>query len=193
MKSAGCWRVRIGIETGSKKLMQDLRKPVNLDEVPEIFSLLRKYKLRYSPSIILGLPNSNINDVYATLDLIKRIKTDPAHCTISMSTFLYPGTDYFENFKKENIDFKWENTSEKYKKRPCIMDIYGNYLFPITTFPSEIFKWKCHLLYISYTFSGHPFNSLKRLFSLICIFWQNLLKNCFGYLIYTKMKDVRSF
>ena len=87
-----------------------------------------------------------------------------------MHTFLFPGTAYFEDFKKQNFDFEWEDTPEKYKKQPCVLDIYGNYLFPITPLPKEMPGWKCHLLYIKATFPGHPISSIKRLFSLIILF-----------------------
>jgi len=170
MKNSGCWRVRIGIETGSKRLMHDLRKPVVLNKVPELFSTLRKYKLKYSPSFILGLPGSNIDDIHETLNLIKRIKTDPSSCTISMSTFLFPGTEYFEDFKRKNPDFTWENTMEKFKYKPCVLDIYGNYLFPINSLPNQISGWKCHLLYMKATFKNHPLNTIKRLLSLARLF-----------------------
>jgi radical SAM superfamily enzyme YgiQ (UPF0313 family) len=175
MKSAGCWRVRIGIETGSKRLMRDLRKPVNLNKVPAVFNILRKYRLKYSPSFILGLPGSNTNDIYETLKLIKEIKTDPSSCTISMSTFLFPGTDYFEDFRKHNNDFNWEGTPEKYKRQPCVLDIYGNYLFPIATLPKEISNWKCHLLYVKATFPSHPIYSIRRLISLIILAFRKFL------------------
>jgi len=166
MKDAGCWRVRIGIETGSKGLMRALKKPINLDQVPEKFALMRKYKLKYSPSFILGLPGSSAGDVYDTLNLIRRIKTDPASCTISMSTFLFPGTDYFEDFKEKNPDFRWQNTPEKYKGNGSFLDIRGNVLFPVTGLPKDMPNWKCHLLYVKSTLASHPLSSTKRMLGL---------------------------
>lgn len=175
MKASGCWRVRIGIETGSEKLMRDLCKPVDLSKVPEVFQLLRKYRLKYSPSFILGLPGSHPRDIYATLDLIKKIKTDPSSCTISMSTFLFPGTVYFEDFKRRNPDFTWEATPERYRKLPCVLDTQGNYLFPIVSLPKGMPRWECHLLYIQATFSSYPLASLRRLFYLIGLFIRRLM------------------
>ena len=177
MKSSGCWRVRIGVETGSKKLMKDLHKPVNLSNIPDLFNILRRNKLKYSPSFILGLPGSDINDIYETLNLIKQIKTDPSNCSIFMCTFLYPGTEYFKDFKEQNPDFTWENTPEKFKNQPCVLDIYGNYLFPIVHLPKEMPGWKCHLLYIKATFKGHPINSTKRFFSLFILLVRKFIRH----------------
>jgi len=175
MKNSGCWRVRIGLETGSARLMRDLKKPVDLNKVTDLFRMFRKYKLKYSPSIIFGLPGSEVKDIYDTLKLLKNIKADPSSCTISMSTFLFPGTEYFEDFKKENSDFTWEGTRRKYKNTACIKDRYGNYLFPTVGLPKNMPNWKCHLLYIKSTFLNHPVNTSKRLFSLLGIFLWRIL------------------
>lgn len=161
MADSNCSRVRIGIESGSKRLIKDTKKYIDIDKAPAVFSMLRRYKINYSPSFILGLPGSALEDVYASLDLIRKIRVDPFSCTLSFDTFLFPGTEYFEEFKKKNPDFSWEGTPRKFRDGNCIIDRCDNYILPKVSLPRGMSAWKCQLLFIKSTFRAHPINTAK--------------------------------
>jgi radical SAM superfamily enzyme YgiQ (UPF0313 family) len=138
MKQAHCYRVRIGIESGSARLQREMHKGVNLARAPEIYALMRRYGVRYSSSFILGLPGATADDVKATVDFARAIRTDPLSSTISFVTYLYPGTPYFEEYRRENPDFLWERVPRRFYAMPHAEDSRGNYLYPCAEMPDGV-------------------------------------------------------
>lgn len=86
LASSGCHEVRIGVETGSERLRNELlNKKISNKSLITAFSLLRKYKVRSLAFLMMGIPQESWSTYYDTVMLI--IKLQP---TLIRMTYLYP-------------------------------------------------------------------------------------------------------
>jgi len=64
-----CFIVRIGLETGNENFRKDvLNKPITNEEYNKAINLFKKYKIKYSMAIMLGLPGESLDYAFETLD-----------------------------------------------------------------------------------------------------------------------------
>lgn len=107
MSKANCDVIAVGVESGSQKILNDIRKGITVDKVRKVFEWGKKYGLKRRAYFMLGMPNEDLEDVWMTVKLIKEIDPD-----IMGMTFLapYPGTDMYNEVKDKNID--WSKVDE---------------------------------------------------------------------------------
>jgi radical SAM superfamily enzyme YgiQ (UPF0313 family) len=149
MKRAGVYRVCLGIESGNQRVVDDIRKGLNLSDVKGFIKLLDKYRIDYWGYFMLGLPQDTWRTMMDTVNfaLVNRIKPH-FHKTIAV-----PGTKLYDLVKHRLIGtISSKNTS--YSAGTATFEMY----------PSQ----RKHLQralregYIRYYFS---LNGLKQLFS----------------------------
>ena len=69
-----CFIVRIGLETGNERFRKEvLNKPIPNKQYIKAINLFRKYKIRYSMSVMLGLPGETLKYSFETLDLANKL------------------------------------------------------------------------------------------------------------------------
>lgn len=73
MSQAGCMNIFLGVETGSPRMQRILRKNLNLDEVCQRASEIRKADILTTVSLIYGLPDETVDDLHETLALAERL------------------------------------------------------------------------------------------------------------------------
>ena len=56
MRRAGCRLICYGIETGSQRLMDILKKKIDLDKVPGAVKMTRKAGIKTRGTFVLGIP-----------------------------------------------------------------------------------------------------------------------------------------
>jgi anaerobic magnesium-protoporphyrin IX monomethyl ester cyclase len=101
MKKCGMVGVSIGIESGSKHMLEKLNKKIPLDNANNIFAQLRNLDLAISCSFIIGYPGENEDYLDETLKFINQ--------TCEKNTFQvfyytpYPGTVGYEECKQKRI------------------------------------------------------------------------------------------
>jgi radical SAM superfamily enzyme YgiQ (UPF0313 family) len=101
LKRAGCKRVYVGIESGSQKVIDYLKRGYNLEAVMGNLDEVRKSGLEMVGWFIVGSPVEDREDFEASLALARRLKLD----FIAVSTLApYPGTELFER-ERDNIEF----------------------------------------------------------------------------------------
>ncbi len=111
MKKAGLNHIRVGIESGSDKILKDTKKGMSVESYRSGAQLIRKHKIYWSAYFMLGLPSETREDILATIDLMKEIQPD--YCTVSIFT-PYPGTEIFEDLLKDglvSVDMDWSKFS----------------------------------------------------------------------------------
>lgn len=111
MKKAGLNHIRVGIESGSDKILRDTKKRLTVEDYKKGASLIRKHKIYWSAYFMLGLPTENREDIIATVNLMKEIQPD--YCTVSIFT-PYPGTQIFAELLKEgqvSLEMNWSKFS----------------------------------------------------------------------------------
>jgi len=110
MKKAGCVRIRFGVESGSQKVLDNLRKGIKVEQIIQTFNLTNKYGILTHAYFMFGNPGENNKTINESFKLLKKIKPDSIQSSILTPL---PGTDlYDENIPKEKLDLHYMNTSE---------------------------------------------------------------------------------
>jgi anaerobic magnesium-protoporphyrin IX monomethyl ester cyclase len=93
MKQAGCNSVKVGIESGSRAVLERMNKGITTDQARRAARLLRKVGLFWTGYFLIGTPGETTEDIYRTLDLMYEIRPDFASIGIYEP---FPGTAMFE-------------------------------------------------------------------------------------------------
>lgn len=72
MSAAGCDMLQVGIESGSERVREHMRKKFSNDDIDHCAKMLAKYNIRQHWYIIVGYPNELESDYQDTLDLIDK-------------------------------------------------------------------------------------------------------------------------
>lgn len=101
LKSAGCRRVYIGIESGSQKVLDYLKRGYQLEAVIDNLREVRDSGLEMVGWFIVGAPVETREDFEESLKLARRLKLE----FVAVSTLVpYPDTELFER-ERDNIEF----------------------------------------------------------------------------------------
>lgn len=111
LKDSGCFRVWIGAESGSQKIIDAMDRRVKVEQVREMIQLSKKYGIETGTFIMLGYPGETEKDIEATIDHLKL--SNPDYFTI---TIAYPikGTELYQEIEaKQNKSFNWETNTDR--------------------------------------------------------------------------------
>ncbi len=89
MKSAGCHRFYLGIESGSQDVLRQIGKGTNISQIKKTISMLKKKKLEVYSFFMIGNPGETINTINQTRKLALDLKSTNSGWFI---TQVYPGT-----------------------------------------------------------------------------------------------------
>lgn len=69
-----CFLIRIGLETGNEIFRKNvLNKPITNEQYTKAINLFKKYKIKYSMAIMLGLPGESLKYALETLNLASKL------------------------------------------------------------------------------------------------------------------------
>jgi anaerobic magnesium-protoporphyrin IX monomethyl ester cyclase len=90
LKKAGCFEVRIGVESGNDRIRdQILDKHVSHEEIVQAFRFLREAGIKTYAFNMIGLPFETVETVYDTIRINREVKPSQMFCSIF---YPYPGT-----------------------------------------------------------------------------------------------------
>ncbi len=91
--SLGCFRVWIGSESGSQRVLDAMNRKVTIDQVRETAARLKRRGIEVGMFIMLGFDGERMDDLRATVDHLKKTAPD-----IFLTTVSYPikGTPYHD-------------------------------------------------------------------------------------------------
>lgn len=92
MKKAGCYRIPFGIETGSQRIMDAVKKGISLEQAEKAVAMAKREGLETECYFMLGLPTETEEDIEATINFA--IKLDPDYVKFAI-TIPLPGTEMF--------------------------------------------------------------------------------------------------
>lgn len=93
MKRAGCNFIKLGIESGSPKILEKMKKRITIDSCLRAAEILRRVGIHWSGYFMIGVPGETEADMYETLSFMRELKPDFAY----LGTYQpYPGTEMFE-------------------------------------------------------------------------------------------------
>ena len=93
MRESGCQRLKVGIESGSKKVLKWLRKGISVKQMERGCKMVKDAGIELTVNTMFGMPDETNKDLQKTIDLCKKIDAD--YVTIS-SYVPYPGSEVFD-------------------------------------------------------------------------------------------------
>ena len=102
MKEAGCQRIKLGVESGSDKVLQYMKKQITVNDVRQTVKMIEKAGIDMTIYILLGMPVEGPEDIEMTYNLLEEIK--PAYVSLSVAT-PHIGSELWDRMKEAKIDF----------------------------------------------------------------------------------------
>lgn len=100
MDESGCYYFAVGIESGSQRILDLMKKDLNLQMIREKVSLVKKVtKIKVGGLFIMGYPSETKKEIKSTIQFAKELSLDTAHFYFFAPA---PGTQFFELFKKQS-------------------------------------------------------------------------------------------
>ncbi len=93
MKKAGCNSIKVGVESGSERILQLMDKGTTLQGIKEAARLFREAGIHWTAYFMMGVPTETQEDVRKTLALLHTIK--PGFASIGVYE-PFPGTRLFD-------------------------------------------------------------------------------------------------
>jgi radical SAM superfamily enzyme YgiQ (UPF0313 family) len=100
MKKAGCQRIHYGVEAGTQKILNILKKGITLEQVEKAFNWTKKMKIKTVGYFMIGSPTETKDDIMKTIKLMKKLNPDYVHVTI---TTPFPATDLYKIALDEKV------------------------------------------------------------------------------------------
>jgi radical SAM superfamily enzyme YgiQ (UPF0313 family) len=107
----GCFRLWIGAESGSQRILDAMQRRTNAERMREMVRLLQKHGIEAGTFIMLGYEGEELADIEATVEHLKAAIPDRL-----LTTVAYPikGTPYYEQVADRIIPLKpWEEGSDR--------------------------------------------------------------------------------
>jgi anaerobic magnesium-protoporphyrin IX monomethyl ester cyclase len=102
MKKAGCVQINVGCESGSQKILRDMRKGLVVEKIKQVFQWGRELEIERRGYFLIGMPNETIDDIHLTEKLVDEIRPDVFGVTILCP---YPGTDFYNPDSMDDYDW----------------------------------------------------------------------------------------
>ncbi len=111
LKKAGCQRIHYGIEAGTQKILNVLRKGITLKIVEEAVKLTKRAGIQILAYFMIGNPTETKEDIEQTIKLAKKI--NPDYINVSITT-PFPATDLYYLGLKTGVIKKdyWQDFAE---------------------------------------------------------------------------------
>ncbi len=145
LKEMGCFRIWIGAESGSQKIIDRMDRRVKLETVQEMMQLTQSMGMEAGTFIMVGYPGETQEDIRATLEHIERCNPD-----LLTITRAYPikGTALYEEIEAEiTVKPDWNTSTDR--------DIRFKLPYSDTYYENAI-------RYLVNGWQAHKFNSLKK-------------------------------
>lgn len=111
LAASGCFRIWIGAESGSQKIIDAMDRRVDVNKVREMIRRTRELGMEAGTFIMLGYPGETEEDIHETVNHL--IQSNPHHFTITLA---YPirGTELFEETRNDfTYVGEWETSNDR--------------------------------------------------------------------------------
>jgi anaerobic magnesium-protoporphyrin IX monomethyl ester cyclase len=107
----GCFRIWIGSESGSQRILDAMERGVKVEQVQQATELARAHGIQSGMFLMWGYEGEELQDIEATIEHVK--KSDP---DIFFTTVAYPikGTPYFKSVSDRLVQLTpWAKSSDR--------------------------------------------------------------------------------
>jgi radical SAM superfamily enzyme YgiQ (UPF0313 family) len=111
LRESGCFRVWIGAESGSQKVIDLMDRRVEVNQVRNMIRMAKQHGIQAGTFIMVGYPGETKEDIFETARHLKT--SDPDHFTITVA---YPikGTPLYEEVESRFIEqLPWESSTDR--------------------------------------------------------------------------------
>ncbi|RPH55085.1 MAG: radical SAM protein [Lysobacterales bacterium] len=111
LKDLGCYRIWIGSESGSQRVLDAMERGVTVEQVRSAVSLAQKYGIKVGMFLMWGYEGEELEDIAATVEHVKLTNPD-----VFFTTVAYPikGTPYFDTVSDRlDLPLAWANASDR--------------------------------------------------------------------------------
>ena len=111
LKETGCFRIWIGAESGSQKIIDLMDRRVDVNQVGDMIKLTRKHGIEAGTFIMLGYPGETEEDIEETIHHLKQ--SNPDHFTITVA---YPikGTELYQEIEAiQTTNLDWSTSTDR--------------------------------------------------------------------------------
>ncbi len=160
MKQAGCRLIHFGVESGSDRMLETIKKRITLKTIREGMKTVKKAGIETACFFMIGFPESNQQDMEDILRIAKELAPDyPAFHIVAP----YPGTKLYEKVKS--------NPSVHFSDDTLFPEaIVGN--IPIEELKSLTRKaYLCYYLNPSYILSRLVKGQFRMFYKQFKLFW----------------------
>jgi radical SAM superfamily enzyme YgiQ (UPF0313 family) len=118
MKEAGCRLMIVGYESGDPQILKNIKKGATIDMALRFTDNCRKLGLVIHGDFIVGLPGESRDSIRRTIDFAKRLDCETIQVSIAHP---YPGTEFYDYVKQNNLITIDSMTDEKGHQLPNIV------------------------------------------------------------------------
>lgn len=107
----GCFRIWIGSESGSQRLLDSMDRGVKVEQVQHAIEMSRARHIQSGMFLMWGYEGEEIEDIEATIQHVSKTQPDIFFTTVS-----YPikGTPYYQQVQNKLVQLKtWAETSDR--------------------------------------------------------------------------------
>ncbi len=111
LQELGCYRVWIGSESGSQKILDAMERGVSVEQVRRSIKLAQSHGMEVGMFLMWGYEGEELDDIAATVEHVKLSNPD-----IFFTTVAYPikGTGYFDKVQdKVELPIDWADASDR--------------------------------------------------------------------------------
>ena len=106
MRSAGCWMMSLGIETGDEELLAQHRQNADLDHLAEKIRMIKEAGIRTKGLLMMGLPGETEQSIRRSMKYVFSLPIDD----FNLAKFTpFPGSPIYENIRElGEFEEDWE-------------------------------------------------------------------------------------
>jgi anaerobic magnesium-protoporphyrin IX monomethyl ester cyclase len=111
LSELGCYRIWIGSESGSQKILDAMQRGVSVEQVRRACQLAQSNGIQVGMFLMWGYEGEELEDIAATVEHVKASNPDIFFTTVS-----YPikGTGYFDKVRERvELPLAWETASDR--------------------------------------------------------------------------------